>query len=742
MKDYIAHITKDGSGEFVDPHTLQEHLLGVARLCEEYSKKFGFGELGKLMGLLHDAGKASNAFQKRIRLASGYDVEAHLEGKTPQHVDHSSAGAQLLCEMLGKQWGKIFSYIIAGHHTGLPNGLDNTDSHLSKRLKKIIEVYQDNFDSLNLNPSIPNVEKLPFRQNSDGFTFMFLIRMLFSCLADGDFIDTEAYMQPECTLLREFHYDFPWLYERLNNFIADIAEKKKKTPITIERANILENCRIFAEQKPGFFSLTVPTGGGKTLSSMAFALKHAELYKKSRIIYVIPYTSIIEQNAAVFRSALGDDMVLEHHSNLDPEKETPKSRISSENWCAPIIVTTNIQFFESLFASKTSKCRKLHNIANSVIILDEAQMLPPDYLKPTIRAMQELIEGYGCSIVLCTATQPALKKRNEFKIGIEDSRHIIANHEELYKKFERVRISVIKNRMSDNELSSKLIENEQVLCIVNTRKQARIVFKLMGKYDGHFHLSTYMCPEHRSRILEEIKDRLENGDVCRLISTQLIEAGVDISFPVVYRAEAGIDSIAQAAGRCNREGGPEKGRVYVFQAEIPPPSGVLRQSADHGRITLSLYQHNPIGLDAVYEYFRRYYLQRAEINRLDKKNIMQRCDEDVEGLNFPFKDISDAYCLIENNTRSIIIPWGDGNDLIRKIESRLTFPDRIVLRKLQRYTVAVHDKVFFELKSAGAIMDMFNDGSLWVLVNMDLYSNETGLSIENAYQFEPESLIL
>lgn len=744
MRDYIAHIKKNESGEFEKPHTLHEHLAGVAQLCSKYSKKFGFGEIGKLIGLLHDAGKASNAFQERIRLTSCFDVEAHLEGKTPKHVDHSSAGAQMICEISGEQLGRMFSYAIAGHHAGLPNGLDETDSHLTKRLKKPVEDYRSNFDTLDLLIQTHGIEKLPFRKGSDGFTLMFLIRMLFSCLVDSDFIDTEAYMQPERFSLREMPYEFSSLYDRLNSFIVDIAKEKKKTnsTIAVERAKILDNCKLFAEQTPGFFSLTVPTGGGKTLSSMAFALRHAQLHQKSRIIYVIPYTSIIEQNAAVFRSALGDEVILEHHSNFDPENETPQSRISSENWGAPVVVTTNIQFFESLFASKTSKCRKLHNISNSVIVLDEAQMLPPDYLKPTIRVIQELVDGFGCSIVLCTATQPALEKRNEFKMGINNIRHIITKPEELYEKFKRVNVSVIKNQLSDKYLSAKLIENKQVLCIVNTRKQARLLFELMGKEEGHFHLSTYMCPKHRSNVLSEIKRRLDDKKICRLVSTQLIEAGVDISFPVVYRAETGIDSIAQAAGRCNREGEVKQGQVYVFHSETPPPPGMLRQSADQGKITLSHHQKDPIGLDAVYEYFRRYYWQRTEINGLDKKKIIQRCDEDLGRLNFPFKDVSKEYCLIENNTRSIIIPWDEGESLINRIESRPLFPDRLVLRKLQRYTVAVHSKVFLELKLAGAIRNIFNDGALWILENKSLYSGEIGLSPENAYQFEPESLII
>lgn len=534
-KEFIAHIKEKSPRVYDNPQSLTDHLMGTMKLAARKADKFSSEKLGKILGLAHDAGKASQAFQKKIRINSGYDAEQFL-GQTAPSAPHSDAGAQLLVKKYGNQLGKILAYCVAGHHGGLPDGMTATESCLSKRLKRKVDPFEEVFESFNL--SLPETllpSDFPLRHGSDGFTFAFLIRMLFSCLVDADFLDTEAYMQPEKINLRGFDTDFQKLEINLNHYIKILVGKKKNSLVSQERSKILDECRAAAILTPGFFSLTVPTGGGKTLSSMAFALRHAHIYKKTRIIYVIPFTSIIEQNAQIFKEALGEEHVLEHHSDLNPDTESLQSKLAAENWDIPIVVTTNVQFFESLFSNKPSKCRKVHNIINSVIVIDEAQMLSPDYLLPTLRATQELVAGYGCSIVLCTATQPALGQSATFPNGLTNIREIVSNPCHLYERFRRVNVTIIEEPLSNVELSEKLLNEKQVLCIVNTRKLARDIFNLFGDDEAHFHLSTNMYAVHRSRKLKKIKNRLDAGLPCRVVSTQLVEAGVDIDFPTVYR---------------------------------------------------------------------------------------------------------------------------------------------------------------------------------------------------------------
>jgi len=382
---------------------------------------------------------------------------------------------------------------------------------------------------------------------------------------DADYLDTEEFICQGTKAQRDGYKTIGFLKVLFDEHINNMIAGSKETDVNSVRKEVLNNCRQAAESKPGLFSLTVPTGGGKTLSSVAFALDHI-LYnnkndkglKKKRIIYVIPYTSIIEQTAKVLADIFGADNVVEHHSNLDPEKETERSRMASENWDAPIIVTTNVQFFESLFAAKPSRCRKLHNIVNSVVILDEAQLLPEKWLTPCVEAINQLATNYGATILLSTATQPALP-------GLMKPTEIIEGVQVIYDRLKRTEINLPVDMdvlVSWEEMARKLQKHEQVLCILNTKRDCRELFALMPK--GTVHLSTWMCGEHRSKVIAEIKTKLEQKQPIRVISTQLVEAGVDIDFPAVYRAFAGLSSIAQAAGRCNREGKLEKGEVHVL----------------------------------------------------------------------------------------------------------------------------------------------------------------------------------
>lgn len=744
MNQFIAHVREISQGTYDKPHLLLDHLIGTTSRAENSADKFTAAKLGKILGLFHDAGKASAAFQKKIRIKSGYDAN-QFAGQTVPSAPHSDAGAQLLVHKYGPQLGKVAAYCVAGHHGGMPDGLNASEICLSKRLKRDVDPFKESFDSLGLQlPEKLLPSDFPLRQGSDGLTFAFLIRMLFSCLVDADFLDTEEYMEPEKGTQRESPFDFEKLEHKLNRYVENISKKKAGSPVSQDRSTILKECQNAAILTPGFFSLTVPTGGGKTLSSMAFALKHAITYNKSRIIYVIPFTSIIEQNAQEFKNALGEEHILEHHASIDPNKESFRSRLAAENWDAPIVVTTNVQFFESLFANKPSKCRKLHNIVNSVIIIDEAQMLAPDYLLPTLRAMQELVAGYGCSIVLCTATQPALGKSDAFKDGLEQVREIISSPRKLYEKFRRVNVTIIAEPISNEELSEKLLDEKQVLCIVNTRKQTRELFELIGDEDAHFHLSTYMHAAHRSKVLQEIRERLDAGLKCRVVSTQLVEAGVDIDFPTVYRNEAGIDSIAQAAGRCNREGNRvDGGRVFVFKSGKRPPAGLLRQGADAGNQTAQLHAGDILSLDAVETYFSHFYWKRSEADGLDKKCIIDSANEDYNpNLNFPFESMAKDYCLIENNTTGIIIPCETNAELIEELRNGY-YPDRLIIRKLQRYMVQLRKEVLADLINAGAIEDMFGDYSILLLSNTSLYDDEKiGLNTEQSYNYDVESLII
>jgi CRISPR-associated endonuclease/helicase Cas3 len=434
--------------------------------------------------------------------------------------------------------------------------------------------------------------------------------MVFSCLVDADYLATEQFMAPEQAALRPSGQpSISELRDRADSYIDRLAHEADQArpgaAVNAHRARVLSACREAARLEPGFFTLTVPTGGGKTLSSLAFALRHAESHGLNRVITAIPFTSIIEQNAAHIRAALGDlngKLVLEHHSNLDPQQEkaqTQQNRLAAENWDAPVVVTTNVQLLESLFACRTGRCRKLHRIAHSVIVLDEAQALPPGLLAPTLAALRELVRNYGCTIVLCTATQPALEKRANFPIGIDQPRPIIphGHREELFKGLKRVEVEQA-GTLSDDQLVDRLASEDQVLCIVNTRPHAAELFTSLCERLGEtntverqglevpavgscLHLSANMCPRHRSAVLRLIRRRLETGRPCRVISTQLVEAGVDVDFPVVYRATAGLDAIAQAAGRCNNI----RGRVWACTALSSHPTRGAWIETDTGSVS-------------------------------------------------------------------------------------------------------------------------------------------------------------
>lgn len=716
-----AH-SKEGAGE-EDWQTLLDHLMQVAETARGFAEEFHAGEWGYAAGLRHDRGKATVEYQRRLYGGP--------------KVDHSTAGAQEIAGEL--ELGKLLAACITGHHGGLADGISADGSCLEVRLKKKLP---ELLEIVGL-PCVQVSRRLlpPFKlgRETAGFQLAFFTRMIFSCLVDADFLDTERFLDPERASWRE---GVPGIADLCRRFTEKIQSDERftnpePTRINLYRGEILRACVEKAEQPPGLFSLTVPTGGGKTISSLAFALQHARRHDLRRIIYVIPFTSIIEQNSEVFRSFLGQDAVVEHHSAFDCEERFPNGsedhefarrlELSSENWDASVIVTTGVQFFESLFASKPSRCRKLHNLARSVIILDEAQMLPVPFLAPCVQAIQELAANYGASIVLCTATQPSLQETDDFRMGLHSPvREIVEDPERLYEAFRRVRIEDAAT-VGLPELTALMKDNAQVLCIVNTRREACDLFDTIAGEEGAYHLSALMCPEHRSRKLEEIKGRLKDGKTCRLVSTRLIEAGVDIDFPVVLRAIAGIDSIAQAAGRCNREGKLEDpGRVIVYRLEGRRLPLDFRPPAECASEIMLKHPEDPLSLDAVGDYFRLLYWKYGD--QLDREQVLSRFHEAYRELYFPFRSVDRDFEIIKDAGEPLIIPFDEnGRGLIRALK-HASFHGRI-LRRCQRYIVQVPLWQMKRLTEAHAVerIDEF-----YAVLKEDyletVYSPETGLS--------------
>lgn len=709
---YFAHtLENEPESEW---QILEDHLNNVSELAARHAKAFQSEDWGRLLGLLHDIGKYRSEFQDKLIYQSN------------RRVDHKGVGAKLAWDTLGQE-GQLLAYCVAGHHGGLPNyGYTQADNGIPLRdiLDNAIPLPKEVPASMQLQNISP--PSLPF-QPKDPFQISFFTRMLFSALVDADFLDTERFMDPKRHAIRNFGPPLEKLLLYLNNTLDKFASQGKVNRL---RQEILERCRENALLEPGMFTLTVPTGGGKTLSSMAFALEHAQRFGHRRIIYVIPYTSIIEQNAKVFREIFPPGSVIEHHSNFDESSFSEdkdqfgvglRHRLACENWDAPVVVTTNVQFFESLYAAKPSRCRKLHNLAGSVIILDEAQMLPIEYLKPCLRALEELTVNYQTSVVLCTATQPALRKREEFKHGLEGVREIAPDPKRMHREFTRTYLDDA-GTLALKDVAELVRKKEQVLCIVNTRDRAGDLFALVQEESGARHLSALMCPAHRSRKLEEIKKALRKGVPCRVISTQLVEAGVDISFPEVIREMAGLDSIAQAAGRCNREGElKELGRVTVFTPEEGLVS-CFKQAAGSAQSTLRHYGQDPFDPAAVEHFFSEtYWLQDTY---LDSQNILGEFK--VRAAKWSFRDVAKRFKLIKNIMRPVLIPF---NSTAEQLIEQLRFASLPggILRKLQHYTVQIYPYQLEALDKAAAID--YIDGSYPVLIDPELYTFEQGLKI-------------
>ena len=732
----IAHAARLEDGTWRAPHPLTEHLTQVATLSARHAQRFGSGDWAQLAGLWHDLGKYRPAFQRYIRQASGYEANAHIEGAAGR-VTHSTAGALLACDRFHEA-GRVLAYIIAGHHAGLSDWHGDLETRLAGQdardeLNEALAAHPPN-TVLGHGAFQPDLRHVPGGRAG----FALWVRMLFSCLVDADFLDTEAYMDPARADMRGSWPSIEALLKCFDRHMSKLAAQAAPTPVNRLRTQILAECRAKAAEPPGLFSLTVPTGGGKTLSSMAFALEHAKRHNRRRVIYVIPYTSIIEQTADIFRGIFGE-AVIEHHSNVEvaPEQENAKSRLACENWDAPIVITTNVQFFESLFAARPSRCRKLHNIVDSVVILDEAQLLPPEFMQPILDALNLLVRHYGVTVVLSTATQPALSTRAYFDPrqnlrGLDGVREIIADPDDLYRQLKRVQIRLPQDWNAPTpwpELARRLAGHATVLAIVNTRRHARELHALMP--EGTLHLSALMCGAHRADVIRDIKARLKAGIPTRVVSTQLVEAGVDLDFPVVYRALAGLDSIAQAAGRCNREGRLEEGEVVVFVPPEAAPPGLLRKGEDACRSVLHGYKGDPLDRALFARYFERLY----HACDLDAQGIAELLKADGHSLAVNFRTAAERFRIVqdEDSVPVIVLYRGpDGADT--RVEAliaglRKQGPERWLMRSLQRYTVNIPRRDGLRLFKQGDVEEIVP--GLFVQRGDWLYHPVLGLMLES-----------
>lgn len=730
---YYAHTKKQPDGKPASQsqwQPLDEHLRNVAKLAAGFADSFGSSAWAHNAGLLHDLGKASQEFQTYLEeSAKQNDLDLEVSGKT--RVVHSSQGAVFAEDNLGRA-GRFLAYLIAGHHAGLADWYtsDTGSAALIERLAKGRPL----LDKLGTYPEelkkdLKSILNPPayIKRKEDIHLW---VRMLYSCLVDADFLDTEGFISSETTKSRGQFLGIAELSKRFFTSLDNLEKHARQTPVNIIRTEIRKYCESAAKKSPGFFSLSVPTGGGKTLSSMAFAFKHALKYEKKRIIYVIPYTSIIEQTAKTLADILGAENIVEHHSNFEPVNETQRSKLACENWDAPVIVTTNVQFFESLYASRSSRCRKLHNLSESVIILDEAQLLPPELRTPCVDAMRQLVLNYGATMVISTATQPAFKE-----IGVIEE--IIPGPAQLYARLKRTDYIIPSlsrsGPLSLESLALELQKHKRVLCIVNTRADCYKLFKLMP--EGTIHLSALMCGAHRTEVIAEIKKKLSAGLSVRVISTQLVEAGVDIDFPVVYRALAGLDSIAQAAGRCNREGklneSGQLGKVYVFIPPTPAPRGLLLKGENTTRELLTSPDLTPDSPEIFKRYFDLFY---SRLNNTGKE-IMELLVKDAAEGAFQFRTAAEKFKLIDNYTRPVVVRYGKAPQLIETL--RFTGLTKVTMRSLQRYIVNVSERKLALLAAGGGVTEVYP--GVWVQA-MAGYSPVTGLDIFNE-NINPEDLM-
>lgn len=756
---HFAHSTDNPDKSDWQP--LVDHLREVAGLAATRAGKFEAAPAAALAGWLHDLGKYADAFQH------------YIQGRG-QGVDHSTAGARIALD-LAKRGAlpdrltvDLIAYAVAGHHAGLPDRLSGAASLDSRVKQKDIEPLDPiwkNEIALAASGLFPATFCRHPDKSRHAFQFATLGRMIFSCLIDADRIDTERfYAKIEGS---EVDRDWPRLPDIVGRLIAAFDAhmagiKTGDTPVNRLRAEILAHVRSKATAPRGVFTLNVPTGGGKTLASLAFALGHARHYGMDRIVTAIPFTSVIDQTAQIFRSVLGEDVVLEHHSAIEEDRLSKgeardKLRLAMEDWAAPIVVTTNVQLLESLFADRPSRCRKLHNLANAVIILDEAQTIPLPVLRPSVAALDELARNYGCTIVLCTATQPALAHPDfigGFHLGPESE--LAPDPKNLHGALRRFRLQ-FTGEMSDDDLVAALDGHNQALVIVNSRAHALALYSAVktAGLDGAIHLTTRQTAADRRLILADVRQRLKDGAPCRLIATSLVEAGVDLDFPRVWRAEAGLDQIAQASGRCNREGilPVDDSIVTVFHpAEAQPPREIKGFVADMERMK-SNHAADPLSPAAMRDYFGEVYWRKGDqgLDHIRAKDldgapttikVMDVFSLGSGATDFAYRTVGEGFRLIESGLVPVIVAIDDAPRKALDGLLRGWLTPGACARKLQQYTVQIPPKARQKLIQNGHARFVEGFGDQFAeLITGSLYAREIGLLWENADYLGLESVI-
>ena len=714
MRPIVAHINPEAQNPF---QYNDDHCQGVAELAEKFANEFGFAEWGRAMGLLHDKGKEQQAFQDYIRLVNNISASP-LNGRDKSHA---YVGALIAKKVYGPL-ADIITNEIAGHHAGLYDYTE-LDEIMAKDIPNDVN---SDVEKLSLPTDV-------FRPFNDVSALNHLLRMLFSCLVDADWLDTERFMDKESFVARLNDTTMQEMKERL-----DVSLRKfnsaPDTPVNRIRQQVQQECLKASSLPSGFFTLTVPTGGGKTISSIVWAVNHAIMNGKKRIIIAIPYTSIIVQTAAVLKGVFGEENVLEHHSNveLDNVKDAQlrhKLKLATENWDYPIIVTTNVQLFESIYSNKPSDCRKLHNICNSVLILDEVQTLPTDFLQPIVDALKCYQKHFGVSVLFTTASQPILSgviegcnPKSSFN-GIENIHEIIPDGMNLHQELRRVELDIHNEGRTYDEIAEQLATHDRVLCIVNTRHDAKELYDRLPDDRIKLHLSRMMCPAHVKQTISNVKTALQNDEntIIRVIATQLIEAGVDIDFPVVYRQEAGLDSILQAAGRCNREGKRELCTTHVFSlSKEHPIYGGSIKDANNARLNI-VGQRDWFAPETMTEYYRQLY---AEKQTFDKKDITTLLYKPKE---MCFESAAQEFRLIDDASIPVIVNWENSLELVEQLKSY--GPSYSLMKRLGQYTVSIRQCDFNILLQIGSVDEVLE--GIYVIADRSQYSDKVGLLIDN-----------
>lgn len=716
MDNIISHIKCDKDNpERWEVQTNQEHCRNVAELARGFADEFGMGDFGYVMGMLHDKGKEKREFQEYIQDVN--DIPGHKHW-TQEGKAHAYVGGLVAKDILSQIYPLIGNPIM-GHHRGLYDYTDLEEEE-QKQIPEEIKVIQKGTYSISF-PSwfCPSVMKPK--------DFHHIERVLFSCLVDADYLDTERFMQPEQAALRGNKAKMEVLLQKLDAYLSQFGEPT--TEVNKIRNEVQQYCLAESKGPSGFYSLTVPTGGGKTLSSLVWALNHAIHNGKKRVIIAIPYTSIIVQTAAILRNIFGEENVLEHHSNIETENE--RLKLATENWDYPIIVTTNVQLFESMMASHSSHCRKLHNICNSIIILDEVQTLPTDFLQPIIDALDTYQRIFGVSVLFTTASQPVLvgnhRGTNPSVVlqGLKSIKEIIPSGANLHERLRRVTLDIDDTPRTYDEVAERLAKHDRVLCVVNTRRDAKEIFDRLPKEGICIHLSRMMCPAHLSEKIKEMKEAIANvqNKIVRVVSTQLIEAGVDIDFPVVYRQEAGLDSILQAAGRCNREGKLPICTTHVFSlsAEHPLPRGFITQ-CNNARLNIGK-NHDWFSPEAMTSYFQQLYSRIQSFDKKDMKYYLYNMRE------LMYETAAKEFKLIDDSTISVIVNWKDSLSLVEKLKAE--GPSYTLMKRLSQYSVNLRNNDLIKMQQSGIVEEIIE--GIYVAGCKGQYSAEVGLLTDNQW---------